>query len=85
MDKPVSFEFVGLTPVVDLLDRYKLGRSVIYKRLKDLGIKPKKISVRTYVNAEQLKLLDSLHEFIQGGGTTAEFLFHRGQNLNGDT
>ena len=28
MDKPVSFEFVGLTPVVDLLDRYKLEEAL---------------------------------------------------------
>ena len=50
----------------------------IYKRIKDIGIQPTKIGVRAVVNSEQLALLDSLHEFIQGGGTTAEFIFYRG-------
>ncbi|MEM6773086.1 MAG: hypothetical protein AAF597_21095, partial [Bacteroidota bacterium] len=78
MDNPVSFESAGLTSVNELFERYKLGRSVIYKRIKDTGIKPTKIGVRAFVNSEQLVLLDSLHEFIQGGGTTAEFIFYRG-------
>lgn len=77
MDKGISFDPVGLTLVGELSVRYKLVKSVIYKRLKDLDIKPQKISVRAYVTDEQLALLDAHHEFIQGGGTTAEFLFYR--------
>jgi hypothetical protein len=69
---------LGRIPVNQLSDRYKLARSVIYKRLKDLGIEREKIGNRAYLNREQLILLDTLHEFIQGGDTTAEFLFHRG-------
>jgi hypothetical protein len=74
----MSTDPLGRMPVNQLRDRYKLTRSVIYKRLKDLGIEREKIGNRAYLNREQLSLLDALHEFIQGGGTTAEFLFYRG-------
>ena len=76
------FKLVGLTPVRDLAARYKLTRSVIYKRMKDLGISPRKIGVKAYINDDQLALLDAHHEFIQGGGTTAEFLFFREQDVD---
>ncbi|MFM7425862.1 MAG: hypothetical protein ACKO7W_12875 [Elainella sp.] len=65
-------------PVNQLPDRYNLVRSAIYTRLEALGIEPERIGNRAYVNAEQLRLLDNLHEFIQAGGTTAEFLESRG-------
>ena len=83
MDEPLSFESAGLMPVKDLFTRYQLAKSVIYKRLKDLSIKPRKIGVRAFVNQQQLALLDEHHEFIQGGGSTAEFLFYK-QNQSDD-
>jgi hypothetical protein len=43
-----------------------------------LGIKPERVGNKSYVNAEQLKLLDDLHQFIQAGGNTAEFIEMRG-------
>ena len=67
-----------LTPVGSLVDRYKLTKSVIYKRMKDLGISTQKIGVKAYISPKQLNLLDALHEFIQGGGDTAEFIYFRG-------
>lgn len=77
MDEYAKFKPAGLTPVRELFSRYKLAKSVVYKRMKDLGISPRKIGIRAYVNDKQLALLDMHHEFIQGGGTTAEFLFYR--------
>lgn len=64
--------------VSQLSDRYQLARSAVYKRMADLGIAREKIGNRAYVNAEQLALLDELHEFIQVGGNVAEFLVRKG-------
>jgi hypothetical protein len=64
-----------------LPSRYGIARSNLYTRLKDLGIEPEKMGKKAYVNAEQLQLLDALHEHIQKGGTTGEFL----KSLNGDS
>jgi len=71
-----------LMPVGLLPDRYALGKSVIYKRRKALGISAKKLGGKAYISEEQLALLDALHEFIRKGGNTAEFLYFRG--LDGD-
>ncbi len=61
-------------PVSQLPDRYGIVRSVVYTRLSDLHIKPEKRGNKSYVNADDLELLDALHRFIQQGQTTAEFL-----------
>ncbi|MDX2098654.1 MAG: hypothetical protein SFW36_12835 [Leptolyngbyaceae cyanobacterium bins.59] len=65
-------------PVSQLTNRYNLVRSAVYTRLDALKIKPERIGNKAYVDAEQLKLLDDLHEFISAGGTTAEFQERRG-------
>ena len=70
-------------PVNQLSDRYKLARSAVYKRMADLGIEREKIGNRAYVNAEQVKLLDELHSFIQVGGNVAEFIARKGLNAPG--
>jgi hypothetical protein len=57
-------------PITQLPSRYGIARSNLYTRLKDLGIEPEKMGKKAYVNAEQLRLLDALHEHIQKGGTT---------------
>lgn len=69
---------INRLPVSQLSDRYNLVRSAIYNRLDALRIKPERVGNKAYVNAEQLKLLDDLHQFIQAGGNTAEFLEMRG-------
>jgi hypothetical protein len=71
-------------PVEQLPDRYSLVRSAIYTRFKQLGIKPERIGNKSYVNSEQLRLLDELHQFIQSGGNAAEFLEQRGIKRAGD-
>ncbi|MFQ3618449.1 MAG: hypothetical protein SNJ57_16505 [Cyanobacteriota bacterium] len=65
-------------PVNQLMQRYDLVKSAVYKRLNDLGIVPQKVGNKSYVNAEQLRLLDELHQFIKSGGTMPEFLESRG-------
>jgi hypothetical protein len=65
-------------PVAQLPDRYRLSRSVVYERLSTLKIEPEKRGNKAYINAEQLALLDSLHAFLQGGGSTADFLASTG-------
>jgi hypothetical protein len=67
--------------VNQLMDRYGgLARSAVYKRLKDLGIKPEGIGNKSYINAEQLALMDELHHFLQSGKnrSAAEFLDMKG-------
>lgn len=81
----MNIEHTGRIRVKNLSARYALGKTTVYNRIKALGIKPERIGNRSYVNESQLASLDSLHEFIQRDGTTAEFLFLRSQNLNTDS
>lgn len=74
----MSNEEIDRLPVNQLTVRYNLARSAVYTRLDALDIKPEKIGNKAYVNAEQLRLLDDLHQFIQAGGITAEFVESRG-------
>ncbi len=69
-------------PVSQLPARYDdLARSAFYKRMEALGIKPVRIGARSYVSAEDVALLDELHRFIQGGGSTPEFVEMMGLNV----
>ena len=65
-------------PVGQLQSRYALARSAVYKRMEQLGIAPEKIGQRAYINAQQLRLMDELHAFINPGGNAAEFVEARG-------
>jgi hypothetical protein len=65
-------------PVSQLPSRYDLARSAVYKRMEQLGIAPEKIGQRSYINADQLQLMDELHQFIGRGGSAAEFIEARG-------
>ena len=70
-------------PVSQLGGRYNLVRSAVYTRIKALGVRTQTVGNKAYVNSEQLRLLDDLHQFIQAGGTTAEFLERRGLQQSG--
>lgn len=61
-------------PVAQLTSRYDIGRTSLYKRLSDLNIKPHTIGSKAYVDADQLSLLDKLHDHLKAGHQTAEFL-----------
>lgn len=67
-------EEIDRFPLTQLPSRYGIARSALYTRLKDLKIEPGKDGKRAYVNAQQIQVLDALHEHIQKGGTTGEFL-----------
>ena len=68
---------VDRIPLSQLPSRYKIARSALYTRLKDLKIETFKLGKKAYVNAEQLQRLDDLHSHLQKGGTTGEFLKQR--------
>jgi hypothetical protein len=74
----MSGEEIDRLPIGQLVERYQIVRSAVYTRLNALGIEPEKVGNKAYVNAEQLRQLDDLHQFIQQGGTTAEFQESRG-------
>ncbi|PSN20498.1 hypothetical protein C7271_01900 [filamentous cyanobacterium CCP5] len=68
-------------PVAQLDDRYNLARSAVYTRMKQLSIRPERVGNKSYINREQLELMDSLHRFInETGGSAAEFIEARGLN-----
>jgi len=71
-------------PVSELQHRYKIVRSAVYTRLEALNIKPEKQGGRAYVNGDQLKLLDALHDHIEKGGTTAEFVASKANSVQVD-
>lgn len=61
-------------PLSQLPSRYGIARSALYTRLKDLQIEPLKEGRKAYVDGHQLQRLDDLHQHIQQGGNTGEFL-----------
>lgn len=61
-------------PVKELPGRYSINRSVLYSRLKALNIKPHASGKQSYVTGQDLNLLDRLHQHLQQGGITSEFL-----------
>ena len=71
---------VDRIPVSQLIDRYNLARSAVYKRMADLGIEREKVGNRAYVSAAQVALMDELHRFIGVGGNIAEFIARKGLN-----
>ena len=60
-------------PVSQLQSRYSIGKQAVYNRLDALDIKPFKEGNRSYITADQLRLLDELHQHIAAGGTMADF------------
>lgn len=65
---------IDRVPISQLPSRYGIARSALYTRLKDLKIEAQKQGKKAFVNASQLQQLDALHDHIQKGGTTGEFL-----------
>ena len=72
-------------PLSQLPNRYGIARSALYTRLKDLQIEPIKEGKKAYIDAPSLQLLDELHEHIQGGGTTNEFLKQKASKSTGQS
>lgn len=57
-------------PLGELPERYGVVRSLIYRRLQTLGIKPEKCGNKAYITIDQLGQLDALHTHIRQGSTT---------------
>lgn len=72
-------------PVAQLPDKYGIVKSVLYDRINRLGIKPTKIGNKSYINGEQLDLLDQLHAHLNAGGSMAEFAQHSGSQSGGQS
>ena len=72
-------------PLSQLPNRYGIARSALYTRLKDLHIEPIKEGKKAYIDAPSLQLLDELHEHIQQGGTTNEFLKQKASKSTGQS
>ncbi len=51
-------------PIRELPERYGIARSAVYVRMKRLNITPHTQGNRSYINANQLELLDNLHDFL---------------------
>jgi len=60
-------------PVAELQNRYSIGKQAVYNRLDALAIKPAKQGNRSFINSEQLRSLDTLHNHLKNGGTMADF------------
>jgi hypothetical protein len=65
---------ISRLPVGDLMDRYGISKSVLYERIKALRIETSALGRKAYVSAEQIALLDGLHNHLKSGRSTAEFL-----------
>lgn len=61
-------------PVSDLMSRYGISKSVLYERIKALNIERTTVGRKAYVSGEQIAIMDGLHDFLQTGRSTAEFL-----------
>ncbi|NJR37755.1 MAG: hypothetical protein HC781_01615 [Leptolyngbyaceae cyanobacterium CSU_1_4] len=59
--------------VAELPDRYGIKRAAFYERIKPLGLEFEKEGNQTFANANQLALMDGLHDAIKAG-TKAAFL-----------
>ena len=60
-------------PVSDLRDRYRIGRTALYKRMNKLAIKPVKQGTKSYLSGEQLQRMDELELHLKSGGGLADF------------
>ncbi|MEB3355267.1 MAG: hypothetical protein VKK04_00875 [Synechococcales bacterium] len=65
-------------PVSQMPDRYGIARSAFYTRMNALGIEPKKVGNKAFLEGPAIQLMDDLDRHLKAGGTTAEFLEMRG-------
>lgn len=56
-------------PVSELLERYSLGKTRLYERMKRLNIKPHKIGTKSFLDEYQLRHMDDLHSYIAKHGS----------------
>ncbi len=61
-------------PTSQLTERYGVVRSVVYKRLDDLHIKPRRQGNKSFINDDHLQLMDDLNTHLKKEGRTDEFV-----------
>lgn len=61
-------------PTSKLPEKYGIGRSVAYTRLNALQIKPTRHGKKSYIDADQLTLMDDLNSHLKAEGTIEEFV-----------
>ncbi len=52
------------TSILELQKKYGISRTSLYRRMRYLQIKTKKIGGKAYLNAQQVVSMDGLHEYI---------------------
>lgn len=57
-----------LWTIPELMERYGIGKELVYKRMAYLKIQPEKAGKYTYLDNEQLIYMDGLHDHIQRTG-----------------
>jgi hypothetical protein len=67
--------------VVSLMNKYGIKKTTFYERLKRLGITPTKEGHRAYLNAEEIILMDRLHEHLKNGGSLNSFKYNNDKKV----
>lgn len=60
-------------PLSELEERYQISRSMVYVRMRALGIIPEKQGRKAFLSADQIYLMDKLHHHLKQGGLIADF------------
>lgn len=60
-------------PVKSLTSRYKIGRTALYERFKQIKVEPIKDGTRSYISGLSLSRLDKLDDHLNTGGSFGGF------------
>lgn len=61
-------------PMSELPEKYGITKSVVYSRLEALHIKPTRAGNKSYINDEELQLMDELSAHLKASGGTKDFV-----------
>lgn len=59
---------IDRVPISTLLDRYEIGKTALYDRLKKCGITPERDGKNSYISGEDLLKLDAVDRHLKTGG-----------------
>ena len=74
MTETIATYQIGSISVADLPDRYSLGRSAFYERVSALSLQFEKKGNKSIATAQQVDLLDALHDHIKLGNSIESFV-----------
>jgi hypothetical protein len=60
-------------PLADAVTRYGIGRTALHARIRHCGINPLRTGNRSFLTPDQVTILDSLHDHLEGGRGMADF------------